>query len=66
MRLATELDLPTLDHSQPALQGERFRIEMAALYGHDGWLAANPFGFTVLDRQSASSSCAHGTRCSPG
>ncbi len=25
---------------------------MAELVGHDGWLAANPFGFTVLDREA--------------
>ncbi len=25
---------------------------MAAVAGHDGWLAANPFGFTALDRES--------------
>ena len=25
---------------------------MQRLHGHDGWLAANPFGFTVLDREA--------------
>src|SRR5436305_9446093 len=25
---------------------------MAELRGHDGWLAANPFGFVVLDREA--------------
>ncbi len=50
--LATELDLPTLDHTDPELRGARYRDAMAALAGHDGWLAANPFGFTVLDRAS--------------
>jgi cytochrome P450 len=53
MPLATELDLPALDHTQPFLQGERFRIAMAALGGYDGWLASNPFGFTVLDREAS-------------
>ncbi len=50
--LATELDLPNLDHTEPELRGARYRDAMAALTGHDGWLAANPFGFTVLDRES--------------
>jgi len=50
--LATELDLPALDHTDPELRGARYRDAMAALSGRDGWLAANPFGFTVLDRES--------------
>jgi cytochrome P450 len=50
--LATELDLPLLDHTDPSLHGERYRAAMAGLRGHDGWLAANPFGFTILDRES--------------
>ena len=25
---------------------------MAALSGHDGWLAAQPFGYVVLDREA--------------
>jgi cytochrome P450 len=52
MPLASELDLPALDHTEPALQGESYRNAMAGLKGHDGWLASNPFGFTVLDRES--------------
>src|SRR5689334_3000639 len=52
MPLATELELPALDHTDPALQGEAYRDAMAGLRGRDGWLAANPFGFTVLDRES--------------
>ena len=52
MTLATELELPQLDHTDPALRGERYRAAMAELEGHDGWLAANPFGFTVLDREA--------------
>ena len=52
MPLASELGLPTFDHTRPALQGDRYREAMAGLVGHDGWLAANPFGFTVLDRES--------------
>ncbi len=53
MPAAAELSLPSFDHTDPSLQGERYRSAMAALEGHDGWLAANPFGFTVLDRESA-------------
>ncbi len=52
MPLATELELPSFDHTDPALQGERYREAMATLAGHDGWLATNSFGFTVLDRES--------------
>jgi cytochrome P450 len=52
MPLATELELPTFDHTEPALRGERYRKAMSQLGGHDGWLARNPFGFTVLDRES--------------
>jgi cytochrome P450 len=50
--LATELELPQLDHTDPALRGERYREAMAELVGRDGWLAANPFGYTVLDREA--------------
>jgi cytochrome P450 len=49
---AAELDLPTFDHTDPALRGERYRDAMAGVAGYDGWLATNPFGFTVLDRES--------------
>jgi cytochrome P450 len=48
----TELDLPQLDHTDAELRGERFRQTMRELEGYDGWLAANPFGYTVLDRDS--------------
>jgi len=51
--LAAELDLPQFDHTDSSLRGDRFRAAMAAVRGHDGWLAACPFGFLVLDRQSA-------------
>jgi cytochrome P450 len=50
--LATELELPLFDHTDPELRGERFHAAMAALGGSGGWLAANPFGFTILDRES--------------
>ena len=64
--LATELELPTFDHTDPTLRGDRYRDAMAALDGHDGWLASNPFGFTCSTASPASSSCAPRTRCSPG
>jgi cytochrome P450 len=53
MPLVSELELPALDHTDPALRGERYRSAMSALRGHDGWLAANPFGYTVLEREAA-------------
>jgi cytochrome P450 len=52
MPLAGELELPVFDHTDSSLRGERYRAAMAALHGHDGWLAACPFGFMVLDRVS--------------
>ena len=52
MPTATELDLPRLDHTDPSLRGDRYRAAMASLDSHDGWLAANPFGFTVLDHEA--------------
>jgi cytochrome P450 len=52
MALVTELELPTFDHTDPALRGEHYRASMAAIEPHDGWLAANPFGYTALDRES--------------
>ncbi|HTX32548.1 MAG TPA: cytochrome P450 [Solirubrobacteraceae bacterium] len=48
----TELELPPLDHTDPELRGGRFRQAMQAIAGYDGWLAANPFGYTVLDREA--------------
>jgi cytochrome P450 len=50
--LATELDLPRLDHAQPELRGEAYRAAMSELQAGESWLAANPFGFTVLDREA--------------
>ena len=52
MPLAAELELPHFDHTDPSLSGRRYREAMAGVHGHDGWLAANPYGFTVLDRKS--------------
>ena len=50
--MATELGLPVFNHTDPALTGERFRDAMAAVPAHDGWLAAGPYGFIVLDREA--------------
>ena len=52
MPLATELELPRFDHTDPSLRGGRYREAMETLEGYDGWLAASPFGFIVLDRES--------------
>jgi cytochrome P450 len=52
MTLAAELELPSLDHTDAELRGDRYRTAMAELEGHDGWLAASPFGYIVLDRES--------------
>jgi cytochrome P450 len=50
--LAAELDLPSFDHTDQSLSGARYREAMKGLEGQDGWLAKNPYGFTVLDRES--------------
>jgi cytochrome P450 len=52
MPLASELELPNFDHTDPGLRGASYRDAMAQLDGHQGWLAANPYGFTVLDREA--------------
>ncbi|HEY6398346.1 MAG TPA: cytochrome P450 [Solirubrobacteraceae bacterium] len=48
----TELALEMFDHTDPELRGDRYREAMAGLGGHDGWLAACPFGYLVLDREA--------------
>jgi cytochrome P450 len=50
--LATELELPSFDHTEGELRGDRYREAMAAVESHDGWLAANPYGYTVLEREA--------------
>jgi cytochrome P450 len=50
--LAADLELPSFDHTNPELRGDRYRTAMAELEGHEGWLAASPFGFIVLDRDA--------------
>jgi cytochrome P450 len=52
MTLVTELSLPQLDHTDPALRGQAYHAAMAGLPAHEGWLAANPFGYTVIQRDS--------------
>jgi cytochrome P450 len=46
-----ELELPTLDYTDPALRGERFHARMRELRAQ-GWLAAGPYGYAVLDREA--------------
>ncbi|HEX3691472.1 MAG TPA: cytochrome P450 [Solirubrobacteraceae bacterium] len=53
MPLAGELQLRMFDHTDTTLRGAHYRDAMAVLEGHEGWLAACPFGFLVLDRESA-------------
>jgi cytochrome P450 len=48
--LAAELELPSFDHTDVELRGDRYRAAMAGLEGHDGWLASSPYGYIVLDR----------------
>ena len=50
--LAAELELPSFDHTDAELRGDRYRTAMAELEGHDGWLASSPFGYIVLDREA--------------
>jgi cytochrome P450 len=52
MALVSELELPTFDHTDPSLRGERFHAAMGELRS-GGWLAQGPFGYVVLDRESA-------------
>jgi cytochrome P450 len=52
MPLASELELPKFDNTDPGMRGERYHAAMASLDGRHGWLAASPFGFIVLDREA--------------
>jgi cytochrome P450 len=51
--LVSELELPAFDYTDPSLRGERFHEAMRELRGAHGWLAQGPFGYIVLDRESA-------------
>jgi cytochrome P450 len=53
MPVVTDLDLPAFDPLDPELRGERFHSVMADLAAR-GWLAEGPYGYIVLDRESAS------------
>lgn len=52
MPQVAELELPTLDYTDPTLRGERFHAAMRELRTQ-GWLAQGPYGYAVLDRESA-------------
>jgi cytochrome P450 len=52
MALVSELDLPVLDYTDPALRGRAFHPRMAELRAQ-GWLAATPIGVMVLEREAA-------------
>jgi cytochrome P450 len=52
MTLVTELELPELDYFGPDLKGDHFHAVMDDLRRR-GWLATSPFGYFVLDRESA-------------
>jgi len=47
-----ELDLPTFDHTDPEMRGDRFHAAMREVRAKS-WLAQVPFGYMVLDRESA-------------
>src|SRR5205807_3492967 len=52
MPLVTGLELPAFDSTDPSMRGDRFHEAMRELRSH-GWLAEGPYGYVVLDRESA-------------
>ena len=58
MMLVSELDLPSFDHTDTAMRGERFHRAMADVRAQSaasdgrGWLARSPFGYMTLDREA--------------
>jgi cytochrome P450 len=52
MPLITDLDLPAFDYTDADLHGPRFHTTMRELRAQ-GWLAATPLGFVVLEREAA-------------
>jgi cytochrome P450 len=52
MALVSDLELPAFDYADPSLRGDSFHAAMSALQA-EGWLAQGPFGYIVLDRESA-------------
>jgi cytochrome P450 len=51
MALVGELELGSFDYTDPDLKGERFHTAMRELAAQ-GWLAAGPYGYVVLDREA--------------
>jgi cytochrome P450 len=49
--LVEELELSSFDYTDPDLKGERFHTAMRELAA-EGWLAAGPYGYVVLDREA--------------
>ena len=52
MTLVTDLDLPAFDYTDADLHGPRFHATMRELRSQ-GWLAATPLGYVVLEREAA-------------
>jgi cytochrome P450 len=52
MTLVSELELESFDYTDPGMYGARFHQAMRELRA-GGWLASGPFGYIVLDRESA-------------
>lgn len=52
MTLVTDLDLPAFDYTDAGLHGPRFHATMRELRAQ-GWLAATPLGYVVLEREAA-------------
>ena len=52
MALVSELELPAFDYTDPSMRGERFHAAMRDL-SRRSWLAQGPYGYMVLDRESA-------------
>src|SRR6266487_2459100 len=48
----SDLELPKFDPTEPSMRGQRFHEAMGELRA-TGWLAEGPFGYVVLDRESA-------------
>ncbi len=51
MALVGELELASFDYTDPELKGGRFHTAMNELAA-EGWLAAGPYGYMVLDREA--------------
>ncbi len=51
MALVGELELESFDYTDPELTGEHFHTAMRELAA-EGWLAAGPYGYVVLDREA--------------